>query len=414
MIRRTSQVIGLLIAIMILCLVLLAVLPGTWLARQASGVASTWLDLSVDMEDLTVSPFRTTPTATLRALSISATPDSAWFRADDVTVSLNLPALLRGKVVLDRLFISDASLNVRIDEQGQSNWRTLSAGQPPRSGSVLETFSDKRIDDLVLNSFTVNIVNDQLSTDLSLDIEGVASTHDSRKLSRGHATGLVDGKAVKLDAEFGFLGDLLKLPASGTSPITMDVKISVGDDELALKGSVGEPATLRKVAADFSMQIESPRNWQAFIPVPLPDLPPIALAGELTNDSEQWLLRQLEGQFGKTDISGEIRADSSSEPMIVDARLTSGQLAIDELMQFGIVELMPLPVNGSIDYRAEKVVSDRWPLDTIDVNAALDSRQLSVLVNGIKLRGGELEGEIVRDLQSQPVVTQVRLESETT
>ena len=409
MIRRTGQVGGLVIAIMALCLLLLAVLPGTWLARPASSAASAWLGLPVDMKDLTITPFSLTPTAVLHSLRISAAPDSGEFVADVVSISLSVPALFSGKVVLDRLLISDAELTVRIDEQGQANWQSASATNSPQPVSLLDRLRRKKVDDLVLDSVNVHIVNDQLHTDLSLVIEGVASTHDPNKLSRGHATGLADGQPVVLDAEFGFLGELLKLPVAGASPITLDIKASVGDDQLALNGSIVDPATLRQVAAKFSLHIVSPEHWQAFVPVPLPDLPSLALAGELTRDSKDWLLRLFEGQYGNTDISGEIRADSSVNPMNVDARLTSAQLAIDELMSLQIADWMPRAFTGSLDYRAEQVVSQQWPLDTIEVTAVLDSRQFSVLVNQIKLSGGEIDGEIIRDLQSQPVVTQVQL-----
>ncbi len=408
MIRRTGQVFGFLIAVMALCLLLLAVLPGPWLAKRASVMASAWLDLSVEIDDLTVTPFSLAPTAALRTLSISATSDTAEFHASEITVSLDLPALFKGDAVLDRLFISDASLDGRIDEQGLANWYAPVAGKPFSLVLLRDSLRDTKINDLVLDSLHVGLVNSQLDTRFSLEIEGVASTSDASKMSRVHLAGFADGQAVKLDAEFSFLGDILQLPATGKAPITLDVTASVGDDQVVLKGSVGEPATLRKVDAVFSARISSPGHWQAFVPIPLPDLPPLALAGELTRDNEDWLLRQVAGQFGNTDINGEIRADSSSKPMKLDARLLSSQLAIDELMRWQVIELMPLPFNVSIDYRAEQVVSDLWPLNTLDVSAVLDDRRFSVFVNRIKLRGGELDGEIVRDLQSQPVVTQIR------
>ncbi len=411
MIRRTGLVFGFLIALIALCPLLLAVLPGSWLAKQASAMASAWLDMSVHIEDLTVKPFSLTPTVSIHTLDILATPESASLHASKVIVSLSLPALFKGNAVFDRLFISDAALNARIDEQGQVNWHTTPAAViPTRVTSLLESLRDMKIDDLVLDTFDVQLVNAQLHTQLSLVIEGVASTYDVSKLSRAQVTGFADGQAVKLDAEFGFLGDILKLPATGTAPISMDITASVGDDHLSLKGTVGKPATLGALDAVFSVRISSLERWQAFVPTRLPDLPLLALAGVLTRDSGDWLLRQVEGQYGSTDISGEIRADSSMRPMRLDARLMSATLAIDELNQLRKIAFKPLPINGSIDYRAEHVASDKWPLDTIDLSAVLDERRLSVLINRIKLRGGELEGEIVRDLRSQPVVTQVRLD----
>lgn len=411
MIRRTGQVVGLFIGIMALCLVLLAVLPATWLARQASSAASAWSGLPVELKELTIKPFSLTPSAFLHSLRVSATPYSGEFVANDVSVSLSLPALFQGEVVLDRWFISDADLDIRVDGQGQWNWQSSNEENSRRTaGPVLDRLLMTKVDDLVLDSFEVHVVNRPLNTDLSLVVEGIASTFDPGKLSRVHATGFADGKPVMLDAEFGFLGDMLKLPVTGTSPISMDLRVSVGDDQLALQGSIGEPATLRKVASVFSMNIASPENWQALVPVRLPDLPSLALTGELARDSEDWLLRQLEAHYGSTDFSGEIRVDSSVDPMSVDARLSSAQLAIDPFMSWWLVDLMPLPFNGSIDYRAEEVVSEQWPLGTIDVSAVMDARQLSVLINRIRLSGGELEGEIIRDLQSEPVSTRIQLD----
>ena len=55
-------------------------------------------------------------------------PDqTAFARLEQARAAINIPALLRGAVQIDRILIDGVTLNLAIDENGTGNWETLIA-----------------------------------------------------------------------------------------------------------------------------------------------------------------------------------------------------------------------------------------------------------------------------------------------
>jgi len=119
---------GIFIAFILLLMFLLPILfPGT-IAEQVKIVANKNLDAKLDFKRSKLSFFTHFPSLTVSLDSISLTGSAPYsnqplLNADQVAFGINLKRLIFDNIIkIDKLYVSDAFINVMVNEKGQANY----------------------------------------------------------------------------------------------------------------------------------------------------------------------------------------------------------------------------------------------------------------------------------------------------
>ena len=101
-----------------------------------------------------------------------------------------------------------------------------------------------------------------------------------------------------------------------------------------IKGTLRDPAQLRALDLQLSLEGASFADLYPIIGVPLPPTPAYRIRGHLLHRDESWELRKFSGVVGGSDLAGDFLIDRSRRPQFMRADLTSERLDLADLAGF--------------------------------------------------------------------------------
>lgn len=106
-------------------ILLLAVLPGTWLVPRLERAASDLLGSDVAIGGLELDLLKSTPSAHVSNVRIADDSGKQLLHLEQATASLDAGALVSGNVVIDHIGVDGAQVMLRTDAKGINNWQHL-------------------------------------------------------------------------------------------------------------------------------------------------------------------------------------------------------------------------------------------------------------------------------------------------
>ncbi|MCK8516020.1 AsmA family protein [Methylonatrum kenyense] len=384
-------------------------------------------------------------------------PDGSLATLEGVRVTLSLPALLRGQLVVDQLHIDDGSVNLARDTDATGNWESLQI-QPQGDEGPPVTLSLHRARQITADRLRIRYHEADteahyqlLLTDLELDdLEAGARGHlrsdwqvqgangldlsgamESRLRLREGGWGLglgiesfsMDGRIS--DQPIGITGEgrlLVDLERPGLQ--LRDAHLADDGNRLDLSGTLvlrdGRPYAVgdfELAASDLRRSVERISNAK----LEMEDdaaFRELALAGRLRLDDRRISIAELEGALDQTGISGNL--DWNNEPAELRLQLDFGELDLDRYtppepdpeMVRAVIELL-----ATLASRHEISGYLQWDrLETLDLaferfrtDLQGDRRNLSLSPVTAAAWDGELDGAVTIDLESDPRAYDVRL-----
>jgi uncharacterized protein involved in outer membrane biogenesis len=242
----------------------------------------------------------------------------------------------------------------------------------------------------------------------------------------------------------GTLGPLSQLSAPGKFPL--DIRLKVLDTLGHIVGTLREPLSLNGLDSTLVVSGPTPQRAGPFVGFRLPDLPPYRLQGNLTRQEGIWQFKDFEGKVGDSDLSGRIVVDNKEGKPAIFSRLYSYELNFGDLAGLiGAAEgdektgaasegasaekqddrglLLPdepfrfdllTNFNADVEYRAETVRSERYPLDNLLIDFMLQDGRVTLepvrfgvaggrVVTNIMLAAGESPAKATIDVQADTV-----------
>lgn len=141
---------------------------------------------------------------------------------------------------------------------------------------------------------------------------------------QGH--GRHNGKPFEYDLK---VGPLLNL-RNPDKPYPVRGRITSGQSELHVDGTIEKPLELGRIQASFGLSGPNPARLNALTGLNFPALPPYELQGRMRVSDDLVRLLDLDGTFGNSDISGDVRL-RLGEPDMLWATLHSQRLDLDDL-----------------------------------------------------------------------------------
>jgi uncharacterized protein involved in outer membrane biogenesis len=360
----------------------------------------------------------------------AAAPNVA--RIDTIDLTIDLKALLRGKLDFPTIEIDNPTLDLMRGPDGKANWDIADEASGPSNRSDMPIIGRLTVKD---GKLTFRDTGRHLKIDGT--VKTIAATGGS-----GEETFTVEGNGTYLKAPFtirlkgGSLNDLRET----TKPYDLDATASIGKTKVTVTGSVTDPFRLTDMNLKLTADGDNAHDLYPLFGIPAPATPPYHLTGTLDRDGKAWLFKNFTGTVGKSDLEGLLRFETEGRKRIFvggDLRsrnldfadlgllvgapgATSGDRPVSETQkaleqkqeqtgrvlpdaQLDLDEVRN--VDANIVFRGEHVATQSLPIDNVELHMSLDNGLLSLKPLKVGVAGGEIDSNIVIDARNDPVTT---------
>jgi uncharacterized protein involved in outer membrane biogenesis len=242
-----------------------------------------------------------------------------WARRPDlltasrVTLSLSIPALLRGAFAFPQIELLGPRLALE-QRDGLRTWAFGSQGEGPAP----------RIGRLGIEDGMVEFLDPAADTALTAGVSARGdATADEVSVS---ARGKHRGEAFRLRAE----GPSLLLLADRKKPYPVAATVHAGNTTAHLEGTVTGLPSPSALDARLELSGDDLSHLRPLIGVSAPPTPPYVVRGRLRRDGAQWSFDAVEGTIGDSDIAGSLAYSPGPRPHLVLA-VVSERLDFDDL-----------------------------------------------------------------------------------
>ncbi|MDQ3057968.1 MAG: AsmA family protein [Pseudomonadota bacterium] len=261
---------------------------------------------------------------TVRADGVEiANPDWAHepllLKAKAAEFDLHLWPLLRGRVELPRIALTEPHIGLQIEPDGRRTWAlSRDATDPdatPHIGALL-------VDQGSL-TYRAKAQGANLNVIFSLIRESAAPLPLSYQ-----ATGTWKNESFTAS---GHAGGVLKLSKDTEAPFPLEISAAAGRTRLKAKGSISDLADMAGINAAFELQGHNLDDLYKLLGVVLPSTPPYKLRARLDKQDRLWAVSQIEGTLGKSDLSGALSFDQSAAVPLLSGKVASRRLDFEDL-----------------------------------------------------------------------------------
>jgi uncharacterized protein involved in outer membrane biogenesis len=423
------------IAVVAFLVLALSVMDWNWLKHPLERAASVRFGRTVRIHGpLHVRLWSRTPTVTLEGLSVGNPPwepRPAMLEVQRVQVQLSASQLLRGHLVLRRVELVQPQLYLHQEKSGRANW--TSANNAPSEAPNSPPSRLPAVQDLRIESGTVELT-DELRR---LKVKGTIEAHERPTAQdpepfhvRGE--GSINNEPFRLQIAGGALVSL-----TPDEPYPFRLAVRAGQNEIKAAGRVLKPFDLGALELDVEAQGRDLAELYFLTRVALPNSPPFKVRAQLSRRGQQFAVRNIEGSFGGSDISGSIDLDASHKRPNVRAELVSHHLRLKDLTAVtgasaaGVAptatsagssprtaqQLFPdahlqvervRAMDADVHFRASAIEAGTVPIKQMKAHARLEQGVLEVDAFEFDLQQGRFAGDLRLDARER--VPDVRLD----
>lgn len=328
--RKWPVVLG---SLTVLVVALVLVFDWNWLRKPLNDYVTDKTQRSFTSSDLHVR-LGWHPTIRLRDVVFA---NAAWGSAESMAkigvleFSVSLRHLFDGQILVPRVALTDPELHFEQLADRRRNW-TLSASDETAPSRL-------RISSLSVTRGTLEFIDRGLPMNLQI----VVSTFDpAAQAKAGDADAAAQNTQYTTryafegrynDASFSgeaLTGDVLSFQESGIA-FPLRARLSAGTTRLEVEGTVADAANLSAIDVQLRMSGQTLANLYPFLALPLPASPPYRIEGRLTQAGARYGLDDIRGQLGSTDVSGSAAYVKQAPRPLLQAKLHSELLNVDDL-----------------------------------------------------------------------------------
>lgn len=289
--------------------------------------ARTGRPVSID-GDLKAHLWSWNPSAEVNGLRI-LNPDWAerkvMFGARQITVTLSLPRLLRGQIVLPRVDLVEPEINLERDSTGRASWELGTPEGKPNHRAQPAKLPTLR--SLTVESGRLHVVDQMRKLSFSGSLvaaEQAGLQNDSAFKIR--SIGSLNSKPFRLDANGGPLFDL-----DPHQPYSFSANVEASDIKLETRVTVLKPFDLGDLDVEFVVSGNDLADVYYLTGLALPNTPGYRIAALVHVDGTQFTIDRLQGRLGTSDLSGQLRLEVAGERPKLTASLASSTLNLADL-----------------------------------------------------------------------------------
>jgi hypothetical protein len=252
-----------------------------------------------------------------------ATP-SDMLRIGQLQVSLSIPALFKGELLLPYVGVDDSDLKVIRDAKERTNWDFSNAPKPSKPST--QPTKLPMLGSLHLGNGHL-LVTDQVR---KLHFKGTVAADQRAAGARQSLTlrgdGSINGESFKLTAS----GDPL-ITAESHKPYTVASDIQAGKTKVSSRITITKPFDMGSVIADIDASGDDMADLYYLSGLALPNTAPYTVSSHLQREGSLLKLTHFKGTLGNSDIHGTLSIETAAERPLLTANLETRLLDIKDL-----------------------------------------------------------------------------------
>ncbi len=386
------------ITLALLFLLLISLMNWSWVrdiaAQQISEITGRQLTINGELNvNWSLIPHISVKQIQFENAAWSKHPNMLELAALDLRV--DLIELLKGRVVLPEVTFTKPRILLEKSSEGVPNWEIQKDEADPEDRTDFPIIERLRIEDGRLGYLDVSTDTELTATFAT--IKGQAGGEESTELQ---AKGKLNGCPLIIQLNAGPLVVLRK----ENVPYPLALDLQAGKTTIKVEGALVQPLQFKGLDLHFAVQGPNPEHLSQMFGLPLPNLPPYQLTGELSDQENIWQIKKLDGQVGDSDIAGDISVTLGEERVFIAADLTSKNIDLDD---FGpIIGLAPDTGPGETASLAqEKEAKKEAASPFVFPKEPIDFESLKNINVDITLRSKHVESKLpVDDLVMQVII----------
>ncbi|MDB6090650.1 MAG: AsmA family protein [Gammaproteobacteria bacterium] len=261
------------------------------------------------------------------AASREAGPSSPRQQADmarigELKLSLSIPALFKGDVVLPYVETQDTDVNLWRDASKRMNWQfTQSEGAKSKQPAKLPI-----VRSLHLGPGHLMVRDDIRKLHFSGTVTASQAKAGGAQSLGLNGNGDINGASFQLTAS----GDPL-ITAEHHKPYTLISDIRAGGTRVNVRVTIQKPFDMGSLVADISSSGDDLADLYYLTGLALPNTAPYTVSGHLQRSGTSLKLTRFEGTLGKSDIHGTMSIETATERPLLTADLATRLLDIRDL-----------------------------------------------------------------------------------
>jgi uncharacterized protein involved in outer membrane biogenesis len=247
------------------------------------------------------------------------------FGAKRLKLSVSLAHLLRGRLVLPEIVLTEPTVNLERDAQGRASWEFGNPKGTPNGNT--QPSKIPTIQRLIIDGGKLHVVDQirKLTFSGSLVAADQAGKSDAAAF-QVRTSGTLNAKPFRLDANGGPLLDL-----EPDKPYSFATHLTASDIKLDTQVTVAKPFDLGDLVVQFEVSGNDLADVYYLTGLALPNTPKYRLAATVHVDGTLIQVDGLKGNLGTSDISGNGHVDTADKIPRLTATLFSNNLNIVDL-----------------------------------------------------------------------------------
>ena len=271
-----------------------------------------------------------TPTLTVEGLQVANPPwevPRPLLQLQRLQVQVELGALLGGHLVLKRVEIDQPDLYLHQETSGRANWTDTNTAPTSATKAAPKPFKLPAMHELIVNDGKMELNDDPRR----LQVKGTIQAHEHSAVEDPQALhvsgqGTINQQPFSLDISGGAL---LAVNPEHAYPFKLSIKAA--GNEIDAGGQVLKPFDLGQLQLQVAARGPDLAELFYLTQLALPNTPPYQLQAAITRDGKHFVVRDIKGVLGRSDIGGSVDVDGSHNRPMIKANLSSTHLYLSDL-----------------------------------------------------------------------------------
>lgn len=328
--------------------------------------------------------------------------------------------LVLGNLQINRLVLRDADILIETDTSGRSNldFEQQTTPEDAKGGDV----NLPQINNVVVQNAVVTVIDGATDKTTKLEVERLSAAAES--LSSPLVVDLaaiitLDGQAIEFSAE-GQLGAANQFLA-GRQPYPVNLQVNALGLTLNADGVVAEPAQAKGLSIKFEAAGTSLQGLAPLAGEDLPSAGPFSLRADISGDSDNIALKDIDLKLGETTVAGQASIDVRGKRPLLMASINAERINVSELLpgqgpgeapvesqSDKIFSPDPLPLESlkAADARIEFEIAQLYVpsarLTDVKGKLALDNGALAIKPLSAAMVGSLIDGDLAVDARGGP------------
>jgi uncharacterized protein involved in outer membrane biogenesis len=334
------------VGLLVIIVVVLSLLDWDMLRGPIARVASTKSGRTVTIPGhLRVKLWSSTPSVAIEDLRVA---NPSWevprplLQLQRLEIQVELSQLFHGHLVFRKIELDQPDVYLHQEKSGRANWTNDNIAPTNPNAPPPKPFSVPAIRELIIQGGKITFADDlrklQVSGTIQADEKAAAGQDDAFQVK---GQGSINKEPFSLDITGGAL-----LAVNPEHPYPFSVSLKAGRNEIAASGEVIKPFDLGQLQLQAKVKGKDLAELFYLTQLALPNSPPYSVEATLTRDGQHFVVKDLKGTLGSSDIGGSIDVDASHPRPVLNANLVSTHLLMSD---FGAVTGSKATSGNSLD-----------------------------------------------------------------